>query len=80
MESRKYTQEEITEMERRAEERSEAISRALYEFNRMLQKREKTREECYMYLFEKEHSICLHQLSGRPILIGFLCFFLKVGA
>lgn len=57
MESRKYTQEEITEMERQAEERSEAISRALYEFNRMLQKREKTREECYMYLFEKEREI-----------------------
>ena len=57
MESRKYTQEEITEMERQAEERSEAISRALYEFNRMLQRREKPREECYMYLFEKEREI-----------------------
>ena len=57
MESRKYTQEEITEMERQAEERSEAISRALYEFNRMLQRREKPREECYMYLFEKQREI-----------------------
>lgn len=57
MESRKYTQEEIVEMERQAEERSEVISRTLYEFNRMLQRREKTREECYMYLFEKEREI-----------------------
>lgn len=57
MESQKYTQEEITEMERQAEERSEAISRALYEFNRMLQRREKPREECYMYLFEKQREI-----------------------
>lgn len=57
MESRKYTQEEITEMERQANERSEAISRALYEFNRMLQRREKPREECYMYLFEKQREI-----------------------
>ena len=57
MESLKYTQEEITEMERQANERSEAISRALYEFNRMLQRREKPREECYMYLFEKQREI-----------------------
>lgn len=57
MESRKYTQKEIIEMKRRAEERSEAISIALYEFNRMLQRREKTREECYMYLFEKQREI-----------------------
>lgn len=57
MESRKYTQEEIDGMMKRAEERSECISRALYEFNRMLQRGEKSREECYMYLFEKEKEI-----------------------
>ncbi len=57
MESKKYTQEEIDEMMKRAEERSECISRARYEFNRMLQRKEKSREECYKYLFEKEREI-----------------------
>lgn len=70
METRKYTQEEIAEMERQAEERSEAISRALYEFNRMLQRREKPREECYTYLFEQEREI--NEQYGLPCTFEFL--------
>ena len=52
-----YTEERIEEMYKQAKERSEEISKALYEFNRMLQKREKSREECYMYLFERQTQI-----------------------
>ncbi len=52
-----YTEERIEEMHRLAKERSEEISKSLYEFNRMLQKREKSREECYMYLFERQAQI-----------------------
>ena len=55
---------------KRAEERSECISRALYEFNRMLQREEKSREECYMYLFEKEREI--NEKYGFSFAFSFL--------
>lgn len=57
MKSQKYTQEKINEMLEQAHERSEDISRTLYEFNRMLQKTEKPREECYQFLFTKQMEI-----------------------
>ena len=51
------TNEEMQKLIKQANERSEDISRALYEFNRMLQRKEKPREECYQFLYTKQKEI-----------------------
>lgn len=45
------------EYSKQAKERSEEISRTLYEFNRMLQRNEKSRDDCYRFLIARQMEI-----------------------
>lgn len=47
----------LEKFSKESKERSEDISRTLYEFNRMLQSGEKSREECYMFLCARQMEI-----------------------
>lgn len=47
----------LEKFSKESKERSEDISRTLYEFNRMLQHREKSREECYQFLYARQMEI-----------------------
>lgn len=49
--------EQLEEYSKKAKERSEDISRTLYEFNRMLQRNEKSREDCYRFLMANKMEI-----------------------
>ena len=51
------SKEELDCIIQQAHEKSEEISKTLYEFNRMLQRREKSREECYLFLIERQQII-----------------------
>lgn len=51
------TLENIGEILKQGKEREEKISRILYEFNRMLQRKERSREECYQFLIANQMEI-----------------------